>query len=87
MNRPQQRRAVFGLLTFGVVITLVAGLVSTAAVAAEPLLVHPPGMVSYTYREPFKTEGRATLQTLLDGERVRALERKRADLIETIRRH
>ena len=64
MKRPQQRRAVFGLLTFGVVITLVAGLVSTAAVAAEPLLSHPPGMVSYTYREPFKTDIPGTLDAI-----------------------
>lgn len=60
----QQRAAGFGLPTVRVVVALVAGLVSSAAAAAEPLLLQPPGMVSYTYREPFKTDIPGTLDAI-----------------------
>jgi sugar phosphate isomerase/epimerase len=52
--------AVRGLI--GCLIAVFTGLSSAAT--AEPLLSEPPGMVSYTYREPFKTDIPGTLDAI-----------------------
>jgi sugar phosphate isomerase/epimerase len=49
-----------GVIAF--VVAVAAGLGS--CMAAEPLLTRPPGMVSYTYREPFKTDIPGTLDAI-----------------------
>ncbi|MEY3896343.1 MAG: hypothetical protein RLZZ214_1863, partial [Verrucomicrobiota bacterium] len=36
----------------------------TAGIRAEPLFTHAPGMVSYTYREPFAKDLPGTLDTI-----------------------
>jgi len=55
--RPSAHR---GVIAF--VVAVAAGLGS--CMAAEPLLRRPPGMVSYTYREPFKTDIPGTLDAI-----------------------